>query len=313
MAEGAKTTPQPRGLVFQIIHGSFVDGPGIRTTVFLKGCPLSCLWCCNPEGQRSVPELKVTVSLCNACGNCVGICPEEAIRLSTLGAEEPIVVDRARCTDCLKCVDVCYTGALDRFGVYYSVDELLDVVRRDQQYYLDSGGGVTIGGGEPTVQAGFLRAFLRRCRQEHIHTALDTCGYTTSESAAEVLEEADLLLFDIKGLPPAQHFVDTAVSNETILANLLHLSEIGKPIIVRLPVIPGHTDSAENIAAVGELLAGLRGVQRVDLMAYHRYGIAKYQELGREYRLKTESLAEERVNDIRQRLEGYGLKVQIGG
>jgi len=302
-----------KGLVFQIIHGSFVDGPGIRTTVFLKGCPLSCLWCCNPEGQKTHPELKVTAALCNECGNCLDVCPEGAMRLSHDAETGPIVVDRTLCTNCLKCIDVCYTGALESFGVYYSVDELFELVRKDERYYADSGGGVTIGGGEPTLQPEFVRAFLRKCRENHIHTALDTCGYTTSEEAVRALEEADLLLFDIKGIDPEQHFVDTAVYNEVILGNLKHASDIGKPVIIRFPIVPGHTDSDGAVDEVGRLLSGLRSVQRVDLMAYHQYGTVKYGQLGREYCLEAERPTDERMEQIKARLEDFGLRVQLGG
>jgi pyruvate formate lyase activating enzyme len=300
-------------LVFQIIHGSFVDGPGIRTTVFLKGCPLSCLWCCNPEGQKRQAELKVTAALCNGCGNCIAVCPESAMRLGSAPGEDPIIVDRTKCTNCMKCIDVCYTDALDRFGVWYTVDELFDVVRRDERYYADSGGGVTVGGGEPTVQAAFVRAFMRKCHEHYLHVALDTCGYTNSEDGLKALEEADLLLFDIKGLDPSRHFVDTAVYNDVIIENLKHRNSIGKPVIVRFPIIPGHTDSVENVEAVGELLSGLRCVQRVDLMAYHQYGTVKYGQLGKEYRLEAERPTDERMNEIKGRLESYGLSVQLGG
>jgi len=313
METGRDASSQVEGLVFQIIHGSFVDGPGIRTTVFLKGCPLSCLWCCNPEGQKAHAELKVTAALCNQCGNCIPVCPEGAMRLGEKPGEDPIVVDRTRCTNCLGCVDVCYTGALESFGVYYTVDELFELVRKDERYYSDSGGGVTIGGGEPTLQAPFVRAFLKKCREHYIHTALDTCGYTTSEEGVLALQEADLLLFDIKGLDPEQHFVDTAVYNDVILDNLKRASHRGKPVIIRFPIIPGHTDSDETVEAVGRLLSGLRSMQRVDLMAYHQYGTVKYGQLGKEYRLQVETPTDERMAEIKGRLEGFGLRVQLGG
>ncbi len=312
-AERQQTVAEAKGLVFQIIHGSFVDGPGIRTTVFLKGCPLSCLWCCNPEGQKRPAELKVTAALCNKCGNCLPVCAEKAMRLGSAPGEDPIVVDRTLCTNCMKCIDVCYTDALDRFGVWYTVDELFDIVRRDERYYSDSGGGVTVGGGEPTAQAAFVRAFLRACHDQYLHVALDTCGYTTSEEGVKALEEADMLLFDIKGLDPAQHFVDTAVYNDVILGNLHRMSQIGKPIIIRFPIVPGHTDSDDNVAAVGRLIAGLRSVQRVDLMAYHQYGTVKYGQLGKGYCLEAERPSDERMSEIKEKLESYGLNVQLGG
>jgi glycyl-radical enzyme activating protein len=313
VATESKVEAAPRGRAFQIIHGSFVDGPGIRTTVFLKGCPLSCLWCCNPEGQKRESELKVTAALCDKCGNCLAVCPEAAMRLGDSPGDDPIIIDRMRCTNCLKCIDVCYTDALACFGVYYSVDELFELVRKNERYYADSSGGVTIGGGEPTVQAAFVRAFLRKCHENYIHAALDTCGYTTSEDGVKALEEADLLLFDIKGLDAGQHFVDTAVYNDVILGNLKHVGAMGKPIIVRFPIVPGHTDSRENITAVGELLSGLPSVQRVDLMAYHLYGAVKYGQLGKGYRLEAERPSEERMDEIKERLEEYGLNVQLGG
>jgi len=164
-----------------------------------------------------------------------------------------------------------------------------------------------------TVQAAFVRAFLRKCRENYIHAALDTCGFTTSEDGARALEEADLLLFDIKGLDPGQHFVDTAVYNDVILGNLKRVSAIGKPVIIRFPIVPGHTDSRENIAAVAELLSGLGNILRVDLMAYHVYGTVKYGQLGKEYRLEAERPSEERMNEIKERLEEHGLNVQLGG
>lgn len=309
----ARSASTLQGLVFQVIHGSFVDGPGIRTTVFLKGCPLSCLWCCNPEGQKMHPELKVTAGLCTKCGNCIPVCPEGAMRLGEGPEEAPIIVDHSLCANCLKCVDVCYTGALESFGVYHTVDELFDLVKKDERYYSDSGGGVTIGGGEPTLQPAFVRAFLRKCRDHCIHTALDTCGYTTSEEGVRALEEADLLLYDIKGFDPAQHFVDTAVYNDVMLDNLRHMNEIGKPVIIRFPIVPGHTDSDEQVDAVARFLSGLRVIQRVDLMAYHQYGIVKYDQLGKEYPLEVERPSDERMEEIKARLEGYGLRVQLGG
>lgn len=302
-----------KGLIFHIIHGSFVDGYGIRTTVFLKGCPLSCMWCCNPEGQKRHAELKVSSSLCNGCGKCLQICPAAAIQISGILGMDMLRVDRDLCTNCLKCIDVCYTGALDSFGKYYTVDELFDIVKRDEQYYSASGGGVTIGGGEPTLQYRFVRAFLKKCRENYIHTALDTCGYTINDEALKAMEEADLLLFDIKGIELGQHLIDTSVSNEIILRNLKHLSEIGKPIIIRLPIIPGHTDSEENIIATARLLSGLKSIERIDLMAYHEYGTVKYGQLGKEYKLDVEPPGEEQMNWIKETLESYGLKVQLGG
>jgi len=299
------------GVVFHIIHGSFVDGPGVRTTVFLKGCPLRCVWCCNPEGQNIHPELKVTSTLCNLCGRCVKVCPVNAIKLNV--NDEKVAVDRELCTNCLKCVEVCYIKALDVFGRYMSVDEVFNIVRRDKDFYEESGGGVTIGGGEPTFQPQFTYALLKKCKEDGIHTALDTNGYAPTEETFKVLQEADLRLYDIKGMNPQEHLKNTGVSNEVILANLKRLDSVRKPVIVRMPIVPGYNDSEENIKSAAEFLSKLRIVERVDLLPYHEYGKIKYKQLGREYKVNTSPPTENKLKEIKSTLESYGLKVQIGG
>jgi pyruvate formate lyase activating enzyme len=290
-----------------------VDGHGIRTTVFLKGCPLRCLWCCNPEGQAAFREIKLSVALCNGCGQCVGVCTKKAIKLSGKKDGDKIIIDRKSCDNCGKCLDVCFTGALGFFGIYYTVDELFAIVEKDKAYYRSSGGGVTLGGGEPTFQAKFTRAFLKKCRENYLHTALDTCGYTLKAEGVKALEEADLLLFDLKGLALELHRKNTGAANDRILSNLKHLDEIGKDIIVRLPIIPGHTDSAKNLRETAEFLSRLKSVERVDLLAYHEYGTIKYRELGREYALHLTVPSTERMEEIKALFEGKGLKVQLGG
>ena len=302
-----------RGLIFHIIHGSFVDGYGIRTTVFLKGCPLRCVWCCNPEGQESHPEIKLTPSKCDACGRCVKVCPTNAIQLDLKREDDKVEIDRELCTNCGKCIEVCYTGALDYFGRYITVDELFDIVKKDEQFYRASGGGVTIGGGEPTFQPVFTYEFLRKCKENYIHTAVDTCGYTLTNEGFKVLEEADLLLLDLKGMDLKEHLKNTSVSNEPILRNLKKLDAMGKAIIIRIPLVPGFTDKPQNIKSTAEFLSKLKSVERVDLLAYHEYGAVKYGQLGRIFKLHIQPLDEEHLNDIKETLERYGLKVQLGG
>ena len=308
---GSMATNKIKGIVFNIVHGSFVDGYGIRTTVFLKGCPLRCKWCCNPEGQKFEPELKYTEALCSGCMNCIEVCPEGAIKKTENG--EKIRIDRKLCTNCMKCIDVCYTGALDRFGKYYTVDELFDIISRDMSYYRASGGGVTIGGGEATLQSEFTLALIRKCRENFIHVAVDTCGYTVSEEAFEVLSEADLLLYDIKGMDPVEHLRGTGKSNELILSNLRKLDALNIPIIIRLPLIPGYTDSDETIQKTAQFLSTLRNLDRVDLMNYHEFGKAKYVQLGMDYEVDASPLSEERLAEITAVFSGYGIKTQIGG
>ena len=303
-----------KGIVFHIIHGSFVDGHGVRTTVFLKGCPLRCLWCCNPEGQLGQLELKFTASECNGCGRCVQVCPSNAILLNPKSGDDKLKINRELCTNCGKCIEVCYTGALDYFGKYMTVEELFDIVRRDEKYYQASGGGVSIGGGEPTIQPAFTYALLRKCKDSGIHVAMDTCGYIATEEGLKILKEADLLLYDLKGIDPKQHLINTGVSNEIILKNLESLNAMKKPIIIRVPLIPGHVDSKQNIKAIAEFVSKLKSVERVDLLAYHNYGAVKYEQLGKAYRLnglKTQS--QEQLDDIKYTFERYGLTVQLGG
>ena len=300
------------GLIFHIIHGSFVDGHGIRTTVFLKGCPLKCIWCCNPEGQVLTPELKYTESLCNGCGNCVEVCAVDAINISET-EDDRISIDRKACTNCGKCIDTCFTGALDCFGKYYTVDELFNIVKKDVSFYKSSGGGVTIGGGEPTFQTKFTAAFLKKCKENYIHTAIDTCGYTVNDEGLAILENADLLLFDLKGIDAEAHIRNTGVSNEKILANLKHIDALGKSIIIRIPLVPGCTDSEVNVQDMADFLSELKSAERVDLMGYHEFGTVKYLQLGREYKLNATVLSDERLNDIKNTFEQRGLNVQIGG
>ena len=302
-----------KGIVFNITRGSFVDGHGIRSTVFLKGCPLSCTWCCNPEGQAAVPELKYSEELCNGCGNCFDICRCGAISKATDMAGCPVIIDRAKCTNCMACIDVCYTEALGEFGRIYTVEELFGIVRKDAAYYDDSGGGVTIGGGEPTMQADFTLGIIRKCKENGINTAVDTCGYTIDEQGPTVLKEADFVLLDIKGMNPNKHLASTGASNEIIHKNLKLLDEIKKPVIIRLPIIPGINDSEEELEAVAAYLSEFKCIERVDIMAYHDYGIIKYRQLGKNYTLDAKPYPQERVHEIKSLFERYNLAAQIGG
>jgi pyruvate formate lyase activating enzyme len=302
------------GLVFQIVHGSFVDGYGIRTTVFLKGCPLRCLWCCNPEGQEGYPEISFTSSKCNGCGNCIPMCPVNAIRMDTSAENGTIIIDRNLCTNCGECIRKCFTGALEFFGRYYSVDELFQVIIKDRQFYQSSGGGVTIGGGEPTFQSSFTSAFIKKCRDNHIHIAIDTCGYTSTNGGMDILKQADLLLYDLKNMDREQHLKMTGMSNEIILSNLQMLDSMGKEIIVRMPLIPERTDSEKNVALTAEFLSGLKSIKRVDIIPFHKYGEIKYQKLGKPYKLVgLQPLSDQRGNEVKQILQRYGLNAQLGG
>lgn len=306
----------PKGVVFNIVHGSFVDGYGVRTTVFLKGCPLRCLWCCNVEGQKAVPELKFVAADCNSCGKCIDACPVGAIGFYSAAPEGKLVIDRDKCTMCGKCVDVCFKGALEIVGKTMTVDEVMAIVRKDEIFYRQSGGGVTIGGGEATCQPEFTLALIRECKKNYIHTAVDTCGYTLTAEGLSALCEADLLLFDLKGMDPHEHEKNTGVSNELILDNLRRLDSLNKPIIIRMPLIPGYNDSKENIEATAVFLGKLTSIERVDIIAYHEYGKIKYAELGKIYPLNhisKESITQDALAAVKLIFEQHGLCVQFGG
>lgn len=298
-----------KGLVFNIVHGSFVDGYGVRTTVFLKGCPLRCIWCCNPEGQSFQAELKYVAGKCTGCGNCIRQCERGALSLR----DGKVGINRRLCVGCGHCVETCYMDALEMFGKWYTAEDLFSIVRKDKPFYSVSGGGVTIGGGEATAQPEFLMEFLTLCQADHIHTAIDTCGYVTDPLGLECLKKADLLLFDVKGLDENAHKAYTGLSNAVILRNLHLLSELRKPMIIRLPVIPGYTDAPELLKREAELLSGLKSVERVDVLPVHEYGKVKYEQLDMEYRLECQPIPENRQKEIVALFASYGLKTQIGG
>jgi len=299
-----------RALIFNKVQGSFVDGFGIRTTIFLKGCPLRCKWCCNPEGQSFRPELKVTYDKCTGCGRCVDLCPEKALSMK----DGLVVVDREKCTVCGDCADFCYTGALEPFGRYWTVDEMFESIKRDKPFFDASGGGLTIGGGEATWHPEFVLALMEKCQNEGINVAVDTCGYVDTPEGLEILRKADLLLFDIKGMDPEMHIKGTGVSNDIIWRNLKMRNELGKPVIIRIPIIPGYNDSDENLRAAAECLSMLTCIRRVDLLPFHQYGLVKYKQIGMEYTMAdTPGIPEERQQEIKKMFEDYGFNVQIGG
>ena len=303
------------GTIFNIVNGSFVDGYGVRTTIFLKGCPLRCLWCCNPEGQKFETELKFIALDCDSCGKCIDICPTGAISLNAADPEQKLTIDRSKCTVCGKCIDACPKGAFDYVGKCMTVDEVMKLLLRNEAFFRQSGGGVTIGGGEATAQPDFTLALVRACKENYIHVAIDTCGYTTTDTGFTALKEADLLLYDIKGIDPVAHKRNTGVSNELILDNLHKLDSMRKPIIIRYPFIPGYNDSPETIEAIVALLENMKSIERVDIIGYHEYSKMRYKELGMPYPLAhvKNTVTNERLESVKQYFEQHGLHTQLGG
>ncbi|MBN1569730.1 MAG: glycyl-radical enzyme activating protein [Acidobacteria bacterium] len=259
---------------------SIHDGPGIRTVVFFKGCPLSCQWCANPECLSAKPQMGFIETLCAGCGRCLDACSNNAIR-HTEGEHR---IDYARCRSCGNCRDQCFHGALVLYGESMTVAEVWDAVRRDKMFYDESGGGITVSGGEPLLHPAFVRELFEMSRQEGINTCAETCGYVDSEALLEVLPVTDHFLFDLKEMDPKAHREHTGRSNSRILKNAALLIKHGANVLFRQPLIPGINDSIENIEATARFLIGLgKDAARLEIMPFHRMGQSKYRALNMLY------------------------------
>jgi pyruvate formate lyase activating enzyme len=299
-----------RGRVFDIQRYSIHDGPGIRTTVFLQGCPLSCPWCHNPESRSPLPEVRLIAGRCARCGACLEVCPR-----APEPAEDGLpVIDPARCVHCGRCAEACPTGARRLAGGPVTVDQVLDAAERDRPFYEESGGGVTFSGGEPFLQAEFLLACLEGARRRGLHTAVDTCGYAPRETVLRAAAWTDLFLYDVKVVDPARHEAETGVPLAPILENLRALDAAGAAIWLRTPLVPGVNDSAEDLDALGRLAASLGRTRRIHLLPYHPLASEKYRGMGRPYALEGVARpSPERVEEAARRLRLYDLEVHIGG
>ncbi len=270
-----------KGLVFNIQRFSVNDGPGIRTTVFLKGCSLHCAWCHNPESISPDQQLVLRDDRCIRCGDCFALCKNHAVCRMDGGFS----TIRDVCVECGECVEVCNSEAREIAGKQVSVEEVMAEVLKDVVFFDQSGGGASFSGGEPFLQHEFLLALLQACRQKDIHTVVDTSGLTSPQVLDRVSEFVDLFLFDLKTLDDAKHRKYTGVSNAQILENLKRLAELKKQVIVRIPIVPGVNDDPDEIRESGAFVSSLGNVREIHLLPYHTTGVEKYRRLGMQYEM----------------------------
>jgi pyruvate formate lyase activating enzyme len=308
------------GPVFNIQRFSIHDGPGIRTTVFLKGCSLSCFWCHNPEGRRGVPELQYFPEKCIACGACVAACPHSAHEF-VAGVH---VFHRDRCETAGACIATCYSQALQLTGETMSVEQVMVEVSRDEAFYRSSGGGVTLSGGEPSLNREFSYEILSQCKSRMYHTAIETCGECPWESLDALLPVTDLVMMDIKQISPERHRAATGKSNERILQNARRLALTEKPLVFRTPVVPTVNDAAEDIKGIAAFLCELNEIRKkhangrgtpnlsYELLPFHKLASDKYHSLGLEY--KAASLlppTKEQMQNLGEVAKGYGIETVV--
>jgi pyruvate formate lyase activating enzyme len=296
------------GTVFNIQRYSIDDGPGIRTTVFFKGCPLSCVWCSNPESQNLEPELMHRDSICKRCYRCVAVCPVGAITVGANGID----IDREVCTVCGDCVDACPHDAMRITGKDMTVDEVFEVIARDMDFYRDSGGGVTLSGGEVLLQPEFALELLKRCREAGLHTCVDTSGQGSTEGLQNLLPYVNLFYFDIKHIDPKVHRAQAGRTNENILRNFALVAASDISLAVRVPVVPGFNDTSDAISDIADLVATHAPRATVHLLPYHRYGQQKYEMLGLDYELAAaETPSQEFLRAARKIVESRGLACEV--
>jgi pyruvate formate lyase activating enzyme len=280
------------GLVFNIQLHSTEDGPGIRTSIFMKGCPMRCPWCHNPEGIKPSPELIWHETRCLGSEECLRACPRSALQLTPQG----MIINRSLCDACGRCVSACPASALEVIGKTYTVDELAARALQDRVFYEKSGGGVTLSGGEASMQTDFSMTLMKRLRQERIHLALDTCGGTKWPNLWRLVDQADLVLYDLKLMDRDQHRKLTGISLDLVLDNAREISKSGKPLWVRTPIIPGVNDTKENIRKTARFInENLPTVERYDLLAFNNTCASKYQRLGLNWNLEKEGLIPEEI------------------
>ena len=300
-----------KGQVFDIQHYCIHDGPGVRVNVFLKGCPLKCLWCQNPESQKLHSEIMHNFDKCIGCGKCITVCPYGAINAREKDGERLITTDRSKCSVCGKCVEACQENARNVAGKQLSVSEVFEKVNQDKIFF-GSEGGITVTGGEPLVQYAYTKELLKTCKENGFNTCIETCGYADWKKVKEVMEYVDLVLYDVKHMDIKQHKICTGVGNEIILDNLKMISQVlNKSIIIRVPTIPGYNATKENIKALGEFIKReVPTCAEVNLLPFHKMGESKKIQLEEENSFESRTPEETEMEELRDVIRGYGIPVK---
>ncbi len=298
-----------QGTIFNIQKYSIHDGPGIRTTVFLKGCPLVCWWCHNPESQKVKQEIVFWQNKCIACRDCERVCPVDGVKFDKSGFN----LDKKKCILCGKCAEVCPSEAIELIGKKITLGEAMKEIEKDMVFYEESGGGVTFSGGEPLLQIDLLDSLLKASKQKGIQTAVDTSGYGPWENFERIMDKVDLFLFDIKHMDDKKHKKYTGVSNESILKNLRKLAQNGNKIWIRIPIIPGINDDDLNIKMTSDYISSLN-IEDVFILPYHSIAMDKYRRLNMEYRISNiQEPMDDEMKIIGQKFKDNGINVKIGG
>lgn len=310
---GDNNVIERKAFIFNKQKYNMYDGPGVRTLVFFKGCPLRCKWCSNPEGLERKYQIMFKPTTCVSCGSCVPVCPQKIHSISSSGEH---IIDRSiDCIGCGQCVEACVPDALKVAGEQVPISELLEYVEQDRAFYDQSGGGVTLGGGEVTSQPEAAINLLQACKQEGLHTAIETCGYTKKETILRFADYVDLFLFDLKHIDPDRHFELTGVRNEMILENLEELIMKRNHVKVRMPMLKGINDSEAEIRGVIEFLKPFRefkNFEGIDLLPYHKLGVNKYVQLGMDYPIEGDpSLDDADLDRIEGWIREYDFPVSV--
>ncbi len=310
LTSNRKNHPEKKGRIFDVQRYSIHDGPGIRTIIFLKGCPMHCLWCSNPESQTYDQEVAIYQDKCIKCGSCTKVCSTGALTIGLNGVE----IDRAKCQRCGKCGQVCFTGAIRFVGQDITVKEAAEELMKDRAFYRKSGGGITVSGGEPLIQIDFLEALLKECKARGVDTAIETTGYAQWQDIQKIAALLDQILFDIKIMDAQKHQNLIGVPNEIILQNARRLAvDFKEKMVIRVPIIPGYNDAPEEIRQIFKFSWEL-GVKNIHLLPFHPLGESKYQNLGAEYKLKkTVTPKDNELQIFLEQGSEMGLKVKLRG